>query len=262
MIIGLTSAARVNPYATLLIDELHRHGLPVSYVLTEARGAAGDLLERLQRRGVAGVLRALRRRTSSSTAGPQPLAQEAAARGLDLARPLAQVCADLGIDIEPVVALSGRAAADAVRRRSSDLLINAGGGLFRRQLLQAPRLGMLNAHMARLPQLRGVDVLAWSALLGVQPGITVHWIDGGVDTGDVLAFEALPSAPGDADTMESLRERAVLASARVMVEQVARLAAGGPTETQPGGPAGPQYFALHPRLLAQAARCLQDGDND
>ena len=91
-------------------------------------------------------------------------------------------------------------------------------------------------------------------LLGVQPGITVHWIDGGVDTGAILGFEPLSPAPDD--TLESLRERAVLLSATAVADQVARLAHGEATELPGTSDMAPQYFALHPRLSDLAAARL------
>jgi folate-dependent phosphoribosylglycinamide formyltransferase PurN len=251
LIVGLTSAARVNPYATLLIDELQRRQLAVGFVLTTQRGYAGDLWERLKRRGLAGTLRALRRRAGRDTPGPRPLAAWAAQRELDLSLPLARICERAGIELLPVKSLSAAAAAEAVRDRGTEVLINAGGGLFRKRLLEAPSRGLLNAHMARLPDLRGVDVLEWSVLLGVQPGVTVHWIDSGVDTGPILGFEPLSPAPDD--TLESLRERAVLLSATAVADQVARLARGEAEEMPETGETGNQYFVLHARLRERAA---------
>jgi methionyl-tRNA formyltransferase len=101
--------------------------------------------------------------------------------------------------------------------------------------------------MARLPDLRGVDVLEWSLLLGVQPGVSVHWVDSGVDTGQVLAFEAL--LPAASDTLESMRERAVVASARLLADRIQHLEPGTAPVT---ASSQPQFFALHPRLRAVA----------
>jgi hypothetical protein len=239
--IGLTSAARVNPYATLLIDELQKRDLQVDYVLSAERGPAGDLWERLKRRGVAGALRAVRHRASAE-AEPLPLAKAAWERGLNLGAPLADACECHGIERSLVGSLSSASAAAVVRSHGTDVLINAGGGLFRQRLLKAPKLGLLNAHMARLPDLRGVDVLEWSVLLGIPLGITVHWIDGGIDTGD------------------SLQERAVLLSASTIADQVLRLAAKPDVskEQEGDGESGPadQFFALHPRLRERAASRL------
>ena len=250
MIVGLTSAARVNPYAVLLIDELAALGVPASFVLSAARGRFGDTAARLRRRGWSGAWRALRRRTTG--AGVSPLAEAARDRGLDLAAPLSRVCHGAGVELVSVADLGLAAAVDAVRTRRATLLINAGGGLFRAPLRDASERGILNAHMACLPAVRGVDVLEWSLLLGVEPGVTVHWIDAGVDTGEPLTFGGLTPVVGD--TLESLRERAVLLSARLLAAQVAGLAAGGSVPTPASAVARPQYFALHPRLRARAAQ--------
>lgn len=259
MRIGLTSAARVNPYATLLIDELQKRNLKLHYVLSAERGPAGDLWERLKRRGVAGALRAVRRRARAE-ADPQPLAKAAFERGLNLGEPLAEVCELHGIERLLVPSLSSSEAAAAVRSQDTDVLINAGGGLFRRRLLTAPKRGLLNAHMARLPDLRGVDVLEWSVLLGIPLGVTVHWIDGGIDTGGILQFSPLSAQAGD--TLASLRERAVLLSASAVADQVARIESGEPPGSEPADEStlAKQFFALHPRLRERAASRL-DGQH-
>lgn len=256
MIVGLTSVARVNPYATLLIDELRRRQVPVDFVLSAERGHTGDLWERWKRRGFAGALEAIRRRAGGNSPGPQPLAEAASERGLDLSLPMAAVCKRTSTRLLLVQSLASRETADAVRARSTEVLINAGGGLFRRRLLEAPSRGLLNAHMARLPALRGVDVLEWSLLLGEAPGVTVHWIDGGVDTGMILGFSPLEVATDE--TLESLRERAVVLSARAIAEQVARLQQAEGTVETSGSNAVPQYFALHPRLRQRAAARLME----
>jgi folate-dependent phosphoribosylglycinamide formyltransferase PurN len=99
-------------------------------------------------------------------------------------------------------------------------------------------------------------VLEWSLLLGEAPGVTVHWIDGGVDTGVILGFSPLEVATDE--TLESLRERAVVLSARAIAEQVARLQQAEGTVETSGSNAVPQYFALHPRLRQRAAARLME----
>lgn len=246
MIVGLTSAARINPYAALLIDEL-RQSVGVDFVLTSEQGRIGDLRERLQRRGLRAALGAVGRRARRS-GGVSPLAAEARRRGLDLQRPLTDLCRDGGIEVIRVDQLSSADAAAAVRAQQTDILINSGGGLFRGALLRAPRIGLLNAHMARLPDLRGVDVLEWSLLLGVQPGITVHWIDAGVDTGGIVNFTPLEPQPGD--SLDSLRDRALLLSVQAIAGCLPTLTSRA--NEAPTGARGPQYFSLHPRLRFRA----------
>ena len=55
-------------------------------------------------------------------------------------------------------------------------------------LLGAPKHGFLNLHPSRLPDYRGPAPLFWQLRDGVKPfGVTVHWMDATLDTGDIAA---------------------------------------------------------------------------
>jgi phosphoribosylglycinamide formyltransferase-1 len=58
-------------------------------------------------------------------------------------------------------------------------------------------------------------------------GSTVHLVDAGVDTGPILAQEAVVVEPGD--TEETLHERIKVVERRLLVETVGRLAREGCT---------------------------------
>jgi phosphoribosylglycinamide formyltransferase 1 len=60
-------------------------------------------------------------------------------------------------------------------------------------------------------------------------GATVHLVDAGVDTGPVLAQDAVPVRAGD--TVETLHERIKVAERRMLVDVVAALARSGATVT-------------------------------
>lgn len=45
----------------------------------------------------------------------------------------------------------------------------------------------INLHISLLPWNRGADPNLWSWLDDTPKGVTIHWIDEGVDTGDVLS---------------------------------------------------------------------------
>jgi methionyl-tRNA formyltransferase len=64
-------------------------------------------------------------------------------------------------------------------------------------LLRLPRLGCLNVHPALLPANRGPDPLFWTFRRGdARTGVTIHLMDEGLDTGPILAQEALPVPDG------------------------------------------------------------------
>src|SRR6266851_5667457 len=63
-----------------------------------------------------------------------------------------------------------------------------------RELFSAFRLGILNAHIGILPKYRGRCVVEWSVLQGDPTGVTVFFIDSGIDTGGrIVLREFIPS---------------------------------------------------------------------
>ncbi len=62
-------------------------------------------------------------------------------------------------------------------------------------ILNIPRLGCLNVHPSLLPANRGLVPLFWTFREGCeQTGVTIHFMDEGMDTGDILA-QALVDVP-------------------------------------------------------------------
>jgi methionyl-tRNA formyltransferase len=64
-------------------------------------------------------------------------------------------------------------------------------------VLTIPRLGCLNVHPSLLPANRGPLPLFWIFRQGLkQGGVTIHLLDGGMDTGDILAQDVIEIADG------------------------------------------------------------------
>ncbi len=49
----------------------------------------------------------------------------------------------------------------------------------------------INLHNSFLPYNRGTDANLWSWLTGTPKGVTIHWMDDGIDTGPILVQEKL-----------------------------------------------------------------------
>lgn len=62
--------------------------------------------------------------------------------------------------------------------------------------------GCINIHPAYLPYNRGSYPNVWSIIEGTPAGATIHYIDTGIDTGDIIAQEQIPIEP--VDTGETL----------------------------------------------------------
>ena len=89
------------------------------------------------------------------------------------------------------------------------------------------RLPAINVHPSLLPHFPGTHAVEDALAAGVEEtGVTVHRVDEGVDTGPILAQEAVPILPGD--TPETLRERLHEVEHRLLPEAVRLWLARGP----------------------------------
>jgi methionyl-tRNA formyltransferase len=55
----------------------------------------------------------------------------------------------------------------------------------------------INLHISYLPWNRGADPNVWSFLEDTPKGVTIHYLDAGIDTGDIIAQKTVDYLPGD-----------------------------------------------------------------
>ncbi|MBU3664525.1 MAG: methionyl-tRNA formyltransferase [Chthoniobacterales bacterium] len=91
------------------------------------------------------------------------------------------------------------------------LVVMAYGQILPQAVLDIPRLGALNLHASLLPRHRGASPVHAAILAGdSMSGVTVMWMDAGMDTGDILL--ARECVIGPEETAGSLHDKlAVLA---------------------------------------------------
>lgn len=128
----------------------------------------------------------------------------------------------------------------------ADLMILGGAPIVKAPILQMPRIGTLNAHQGPLPQVRGMNVIEWALLEGIPPTITVHFVDPGVDTGDIIALKRIPIHPGD--TLASVRATAYRVQSELLAQTTFEAGKGSLPRRSQRREDGKQYYAMHPRL--------------
>jgi methionyl-tRNA formyltransferase len=98
--------------------------------------------------------------------------------------------------------------------------------------------GALNVHPSLLPAYRGPAPLFWQLRVGeTRTGVTVHCIDEGLDTGDILAQAEVPFADGlTRDALEALLAET---GARLLAEAVRAPARGRPQPAAASSHQGP-----------------------
>jgi methionyl-tRNA formyltransferase len=109
-----------------------------------------------------------------------------------------------------------------------------------RRIIRAPVLErfpgrVINLHISLLPYNRGTDPNLWSALEGTPAGVTIHFVDEGVDTGDVIAQREV--ALSDDETLASSYTRLQEEMAALLREQWPAIRAGTCARVPQTGPA-------------------------
>ena len=120
---------------------------------------------------------------------------------------------------------------EATAAHSPDLIVSAGFmKILGPQFLSRFCGRTLNTHPALLPAFPGAHGVADALAYGVKvTGCTVHLVDAGMDTGPILAQQAIPVL--DDDNEETLHERIKVTERQLLVDVVAAVATRGVTWT-------------------------------
>ena len=154
--------------------------------------------------------------------------------GVDRDCRAAKIAADAGIPAftvrlgdHPDRSAWDAAIAEATARHDPDLIVSAGFmKILGAEFLARFQGRVVNTHPALLPSFPGAHAVPDALAYGVKvTGCTVHLVDAGMDTGPILAQEAVEVRDGD--TEETLHERIKVVERRLLVDVLAALATRG-----------------------------------
>jgi hypothetical protein len=101
-------------------------------------------------------------------------------------------------DVEDdVLALGPSEPFDPVATRASFAVSHGYRLILRPAVIEQLPGRLINLHIALLPHNRGADPTLWSVLESTPAGVTIHHIDAGVDTGDIIAQREVAFAADD-----------------------------------------------------------------
>lgn len=127
-----------------------------------------------------------------------------------------------------------------------EIIVLRGCGIIKKQILDIPKIGVINPHYAVLPDYRGMDVTEWSALHGSPIAVSVHAVNEGVDTGKVLKSREIEIS-GD-DTTGTLRDKCAAVAVDLISEALTEISKTRALPKEKIEAGGKQYFQMHPRL--------------
>lgn len=98
--------------------------------------------------------------------------------------------------------------------------------IFKKRTIELPPMGTINCHAGKLPFYRGRNILNWALINDEKEfGITVHYMDTGIDTGDIILQRTYSIT--DEDNYGTLLERAYVGCAEVLYEALKMIQSGG-----------------------------------
>lgn len=159
-------------------------------------------------------------------------------------------------DIHYFDSLNNDGCIDELKSLQADIVILAGTGIIKEAVIRSVKLFFLNAHPGELPYYRGVDVMEAAILNGDKPCVTIHKVDAGVDTGNILDIRKIPLERGD--SFDSLRAKAVEVAKDMISDIVDKVIKGIPLDERENPiEKGKQFFMMKKSELRKAKEQLR-----
>lgn len=145
--------------------------------------------------------------------------------------PVATRAAELGLELEQVQSVRDPEFLARLEALRPDVaVVVAFGQIFRKRLLELPRLGCVNLHASLLPAYRGAAPVHAAIAAGEEvTGVTTMQMERGLDSGPMLLRAELPIGPDD--TTATLGPRLAKLGAGLMLETLRGLGDGSVTPT-------------------------------
>jgi methionyl-tRNA formyltransferase len=111
--------------------------------------------------------------------------------------------------------------ADLLESIDADLLTISSAPILKEYIFNKGKQGCLNAHPGWLPKYRGLGANACALKNGDSPGISVHFLDSGIDTGKIIIREKIEIQLND--TVSKINDRAIKRGAELMAEVIGQI---------------------------------------
>ena len=115
---------------------------------------------------------------------------------------------------------------------SPDLIaVVAYGKILPAEVIDFPKHGCINVHVSLLPKYRGAAPMQRAIMEGEsETGVTIMYMDEGLDTGDIICSESFPISAED--DFESIHDRSAEVGARLLSETVDAISENRATRTK------------------------------
>jgi methionyl-tRNA formyltransferase len=127
--------------------------------------------------------------------------------------------------VEVLSLLTTKKQLELIEELRPDILVSVGyGHILPKEVLEIPDAGCVNLHPAYLPYNRGANPNVWSIVDDTPAGATLHYMDEGIDTGDIIARKKVEKR--FSDTGKDLHQRLKKAQFELFVENWSAIESG------------------------------------
>lgn len=140
---------------------------------------------------------------------------------------------------------------DVLRALEPDVIVSvASPQVFKRDIINLSKHA-INIHAALLPKYRGMMPRFWVLAKGEkETGVTVHYIDQNIDTGNIILQKTIDIAPQE--TLHSLQKKIANVGTLVLLEALEKIERGDSVGTPPLGEGS--YYSFPTREAAREFR--------
>ena len=126
----------------------------------------------------------------------------------------------LGVPFIPTENVNSKSFLEQISLFECDLFISMSfNQILKKEIIELPPKGFINCHAGNLPFYRGRNPLNWVLINDESEfGFTVHYVDEGIDTGDIILQKQY--AISDDDNYKTLLDRAINQCPLILLEAV------------------------------------------
>lgn len=140
--------------------------------------------------------------------------------------PVKALAVQNGIPVYTPKTLRDEAFMEVLRNLSPDIIVVvAYGKILPPEVLFYPQYGSVNVHVSLLPKYRGAAPMQRAVMNGeAETGVTIMYMDEGLDTGDIILQEKFPI--GKKDNFETVHDKSAVLGASLMLQALTAIENG------------------------------------
>ena len=133
---------------------------------------------------------------------------------------------ELGVPFLPCKNVNDLNFINSLSQYHPDILVSMSfNQILKKEIIEYAPKGFINCHAGALPFYRGRNPLNWALINGAESfGITVHYVDEGIDTGDIVEQRTYPITL--TDNYESLLSQAIRECSKVLFSAINKIESG------------------------------------